>query len=391
MNPAHLDRTLRDAVCEQCHLKGEVRVERAGRKELDYRPGLPLHEFLSVFFSPEALAGKARTVGHVEQMHASRCFRQSGGRLGCISCHDPHGIPAVGEKIAFYRGRCLECHADKGCTLPQAERLRRDHDDSCIGCHMPRVPSEDIAHTAITIHEIPRNAAEALAAHDDESSATSLEGTLVPFHEFPLGTQSQYDLNRDLGIALSRVGLANRGRPGATRMVRKALPLLDDALKDRPGDLAALEAKAVALWLSGQPEPASEVLANALTIAPERQTLLQLGASLAANLGRRQQAILLSQRAVALGGTSSEIYWQLAELLAQDRQWDAAAQWLREGLRLNPTLEPARKLLIQCYLESQRIEPATTEFATLVKLEPLKKDALLRWFEEQKTGLGRAK
>ena len=59
-----------------------------------------------------------RVVGQVEQMHESRCFRASRGRLGCISCHDPHQLPTPEEKVAYYRDRCLECHADRGCSLP---------------------------------------------------------------------------------------------------------------------------------------------------------------------------------------------------------------------------------------------------------------------------------
>src|SRR5262245_44292423 len=49
VNPGRLAPDLRDAVCEQCHLQGEVRVVRRGRELFDYRPGLPLHFFLSVF------------------------------------------------------------------------------------------------------------------------------------------------------------------------------------------------------------------------------------------------------------------------------------------------------------------------------------------------------
>ena len=89
-------------------------------------------------------------------MYESRCFRASRGKMGCISCHDPHGLPAPAEKVAYYRDRCLECHAEKGCRLPRPERLARGRDDSCIECHMPRSPNEQVPHTATTLHLIPR-------------------------------------------------------------------------------------------------------------------------------------------------------------------------------------------------------------------------------------------
>ena len=59
-----------------------------------------------------------RFVGQVEQMHESRCFRASAGRLSCISCHDPHQRPEPEKQAAYYQERCLECHADRGCSLP---------------------------------------------------------------------------------------------------------------------------------------------------------------------------------------------------------------------------------------------------------------------------------
>src|SRR5262249_55424803 len=113
VNPRHLEPVLREAVCQQCHLQGEVRVVRRGRSLFDYRPGLPLHLFESAFTRlPENASGQ-KSVGHVEQIALSRCFQESKGRFGCISCHDPHELPAPEKKIAFYRGRCLQCHQEQ--------------------------------------------------------------------------------------------------------------------------------------------------------------------------------------------------------------------------------------------------------------------------------------
>ena len=46
------------------------------------------------------------------------------GRARCISCHDPHRLPDPGERVGYYRGRCLECHSERGCTLPPDQRRR---------------------------------------------------------------------------------------------------------------------------------------------------------------------------------------------------------------------------------------------------------------------------
>ena len=135
VNPANLEPSLRDSVCEQCHLIGDHRVLRAGRSEEDYRPGLPFDRFWTVFVQPSS-QDESRFVGQVEQMHKSQCYIASQGRLGCISCHDPHKLPAPEQKSAYYRSRCLECHAEHGCSLPAPARLARSRDDDCTACHM---------------------------------------------------------------------------------------------------------------------------------------------------------------------------------------------------------------------------------------------------------------
>jgi hypothetical protein len=48
VNPAELEPSLRDAVCEQCHLIGHRRVARLDRRAEEFRPGLPFHQFWSV-------------------------------------------------------------------------------------------------------------------------------------------------------------------------------------------------------------------------------------------------------------------------------------------------------------------------------------------------------
>lgn len=156
VNPAHLSPTLRDSVCEQCHLQGTQRIDQPGRSEVDFRPGLPFDAFVYVNSSRSDPFASRRAVGHVEQLRNSACAKASGGRLGCISCHDPHGLPDEGSRVAYYRDRCLQCHGDRGCSLPATARLTDNPLDDCIRCHMPRVPTLGVDHTALTHHDIKR-------------------------------------------------------------------------------------------------------------------------------------------------------------------------------------------------------------------------------------------
>jgi hypothetical protein len=157
VNPADLEpRSLREAICEQCHLQGSSRRNQPDRTAFDYRPGLPFDAFVLVSDARGDPISRLRAVGHVEQMRQSRCYQESGGELGCISCHDPHRLPDPKERVGYYRGRCQECHAQRGCSLPPQARRVQQPDDDCTACHMPRSPAADIAHTAITLHTIPR-------------------------------------------------------------------------------------------------------------------------------------------------------------------------------------------------------------------------------------------
>jgi Cytochrome c554 and c-prime len=158
VNPAKLEPpSLREAVCEQCHLQGTSRLDQPDHSEFEYRPGLPLETFVHVSLSRASAMGRSRAVGQVEQMRESACYRKSGKELGCISCHDPHRLPAVDERVGYYRNRCLECHADRGCSLPLPARRAQNPADDCIACHMPDMRASDIAHTALSDHSIPRN------------------------------------------------------------------------------------------------------------------------------------------------------------------------------------------------------------------------------------------
>src|SRR5262249_7721283 len=150
-------------VCEQCHLQGESRILRRGREQFDYRPGLPLHLFVSVFVRSLNFVDRPSVGGHSEQMQLSRCYVKSQGKLGCITCHDPHPLPAPNEKGAFYRGRCLSCHKETSCSLSPAARQEKDRADNCVACHLPRTGS-NIAHTAVTDHRIVRRPGDVEAA-----------------------------------------------------------------------------------------------------------------------------------------------------------------------------------------------------------------------------------
>ena len=286
VNPAKLQPTLRDAVCEQCHLIGRRRSVHAGVRSEDYRPGLSFTRFWSAFVTPPS-ATDNRFGGQVEQMHESRCFRASEGRLGCISCHDPHERPAKEDMATYYRDRCLACHADRGCSLPIKVRLERDRDDDCTACHMPQSGTSNNPHLATTNHLIPRNdAGKAGPGAADSATHERVSGSqirsLVNFHADLLDERGRADSRRDFGVALAR-----DGREGAT----VAVPLLEAAVASRPDDLPAWESLGDALSTLGRAEEGLRAHLVAISKDATRETALTGAASLASRSGKRKDAV----------------------------------------------------------------------------------------------------
>ena len=94
----------------------------------------------------------------------SRCYTDGGGRLSCLTCHDPH---REAEKSAsFYEAKCLSCHSS-GRTGPGPSPARDggvsgvsggrpcpvNATKGCLDCHMPKHPVADL-HTTLTDHYI---------------------------------------------------------------------------------------------------------------------------------------------------------------------------------------------------------------------------------------------
>jgi tetratricopeptide (TPR) repeat protein len=383
VNPLRLEPALRESVCRQCHLHGEVRTLRRGLRWGDYRPGLPLELFVSVFVRPEsATANKA--IGQVEQLASSRCFRESRGdkKLGCLSCHDPHHFPERAEKAAYYRGRCLECHRETSCGLPPRLRLAKTKEDSCVACHMKRVTTSDVAHTAVVDHRIlrvPDRQQPPVAAEPGDQLWG--EYPLVPFRPDP-GETTEPEAGRDLGVAL--VDWASSQPTRRAYLGQLALPLLTRALKERPDDVPAWEAKGYALWIPGREEEALAAFDTGLDKAPHCENALYGAALIAADLGRTDDAIAYWKSAIDVNPWNWQYHDELAKLYAGRRRWQAAAVRCRSALALNPPSWDTRKLLVRCYLRLGQQGRARAELDTLVGLGPPDPDALRRWFDEQK-------
>lgn len=387
VNPARLEHSLREDVCHQCHVQGEQRIVARGRSDFDYRPGLPLHLFLMDFVDGREERDQFKFVSSVEQLRSSRCYlaSQEPKKLGCVSCHDPHRHPRPEEKIAHYRGRCLQCHTDTSCSLPEAVRREKSKEDSCIACHMPRLRSE-VNHTAITDHRVPRRAVDAVPAGPMQR-ATPGPSDLVPFHRNRASPDDE-EVSRNLGLAV--MAMVDRRPPEAVerQYAEAALPLLERAFQRDDRDWPVCHARANALWGVGRHEEALSAFEAILSEKPDFETALHGAGNLALERNRLEAARSYLERAVRVNPWRRHYHHGLAVASFRRGEWDRAVKECQQALRLEPSNSPSRSLLVQCYLCLGHKDKARAEYETLRQLVSENRRADLRlWFEQQQRRL----
>jgi predicted CXXCH cytochrome family protein len=238
VNPAHLSRDLAESICQQCHLNSDAAVTVRGRKLTDFRPGLRFEDFREIYLFKEADQSMT-VVGHVEQMHLSRCY-QASDSFSCLTCHDPHDEPAPAARAAHTNKVCLGCHRLESCTVSAIHRKQESPDNNCVHCHMPR-STTDIPHLAFTHHRVAVHrrtpAAPDAAPLPDEPPPSA--GVLQPF--LACSGLSEIDRQRSLGEAYRLLSLRSRHVKHKAEYEQRALDLLTavHASGLRDGDLEA--------------------------------------------------------------------------------------------------------------------------------------------------------
>ncbi len=146
LDPGRLDPVGQLRLCQQCHLPGEARVLLEGQRWDRYDPRTPLEDFMSIYVFAEDGGREFGIAGHGKRLALSACFKGSGGRLSCTTCHDPHKLD---EAKSRYTG-CLTCHKVEDCGDAHGNREDKD----CARCHMRSGGTSDIPHVTFTDHFI---------------------------------------------------------------------------------------------------------------------------------------------------------------------------------------------------------------------------------------------
>jgi predicted CXXCH cytochrome family protein len=274
VNPARLTPDRRDSVCISCHLEGDVSVERAGHSALDYHPGESISDYRAFYvYSGNSLT--ARGVSEVEQLAQSTCKRMSGDKMSCTSCHDPHFTPAPEQRAAFFRKKCLACHAQ-----PQFAASHHPENPDCTSCHMQRTGAENIPHVAWTDHRILRLPQPVDTAAEHRQGA-ELSPVLSP------GAS-----RRDLAMAYYQALLV--GNPS---LEGTAWKLLQEQRPAIANDAKALDAFGLLSAERGERQDAEEAFQQVLKLDPRDLTALSNLGILLAKEGKLQASIALMQPA----------------------------------------------------------------------------------------------
>ena len=346
INPAGLEPARREAVCNQCHLQGMERVLRYGCTEFDFRPGQLLGDVWTTFYEGARVGNEGiKAVSQVEQMQTSRCYEASQGAFGCISCHDPHGIPNEAERVVYYRDRCLTCHSqDTQCTLPVTERRIVSAEDSCADCHMPKLAATDVPHTSQTDHRV-------LRTPDQVRAGTAMPpGTLQLFDDGSLTSHAVEQRARGLLLA----GRAERGQNQA--LASEALTFLLPIIDANRADTESLEAAGACFWVQGSFQEAAQLWYGALAVDPNQERVLS-NLVLICHESKAFDAALENLNAlIAINPTRPDLHGRRAHILGQLGRTQEAIEAANLALAMDPALAQAHGWLAEVYKSQGKAE-----------------------------------
>ncbi len=271
INPAKLEPARRDAICAQCHLSGEARIEKANKQLAMYRPGELLSDYVTYFV---AAKGEMKATSHFEKLSASACKKASGDKLWCGTCHSPHQTVSV-------RDACLSCHAQNTCN--------RGH--GCASCHMPKKQVVDGGHGVLTDHSIPRRPG---------SEKTASGWALRPWPGYE-------GADRELGLAYAEASVQTQNRQQRETAVTLLAATAPDA--------EVLLKLAYLVEQRGELQRASELYRRVLTLQPHSMLALVNLGGIEGRRGNYGQAVRLWRKALEINPGQPEAGRNLALLL----------------------------------------------------------------------------
>jgi tetratricopeptide (TPR) repeat protein len=364
VNPRRLDASLRMQICFRCHLGDSKASERVSRYQAaleDWRPGQPITTAIIPYRFAEKTVHDFGLSGQADRMFLSRCFTESGGKLECLTCHNPHKTIFRQDRPAdFFNAKCLTCHDTTACKAPRAARQARKPADDCVACHMRKGEPDDQRHVLYTDHWIRARIDQPAAARTrfDVETFPELPANLSPSenafytaraislraHMAPpearrgMWPQAEAKFREAIGLGFTRgegwyfLGLA-QGEQGKHQDAADAFAT---AYAKDPGDFDTAFAYGQSLMRGHRVDEAVRVFTTLAHDHPEAAGPLAELARARAEVNDFQGALTLFQKAVALEPWNAALRANTANMLsALERHSEAIAE-AEAALRLDP-------------------------------------------------------
>lgn len=367
VNPRRLPQQERIEVCFQCHLgdaKATELVLRRGRGWQEFRPGMKVTEIVMPFQFSQRTEHDFGLSAQGDRLVMSRCYKESGGKIECLTCHNPH-VTVYDEQRPddYYRLKCLSCHEEVDCTAADAaRRATLPAADDCRQCHMRKAEPDDQRFTEFTDHWIRRDigigerdhrrdyalepifperlaelpAAEAtyyraragfLRARDaPESARPGIWATAEK--EFEAAIDRGFD-NVDAWFFLGKTR-HDMGKPA------EALAAFERAVAHDPAHHDAVFALGQALTAKGELPRALELFEGMLARDPEDPMALAERGRVYTLMNRIPEALASYEEAIAVEPWTASLHLNVGMLLASTGRYDEAAERGEAAARLDP-------------------------------------------------------
>ncbi len=374
VNPANLDTQLRNDVCNQCHYQPSVTLtglRRLGKADYSFRPGQPLADYqvgIDVAEKEKEASERFEINHHAYRLQQSRCFAESEGRLGCLTCHDPHHRVAAEDRASHYRSACVKCHALDDCTLrpEDHEKVKNIDVHDCATCHMPKRRTQDVVHAVMTDHFIGRSLPSGAQLAELQETKPVLKDLVFTDQQ-----QSTDDGGSDVYRAVTMLRLSKFSHPAAANQLENLLATLDLSNVEPYLDLTMAQLK--------QRRYAAAERTAALTLErfPNHPLALEWRGAAFLSLDNSEAAEEQLGKALESKSARAEAHYNLGLLLLGGERAEEAIERLQRAIEIRPNMSLAWFYLGKAQRELGRQEKAVESFQRTLQIEPAHSRAYL--------------